>query len=519
MNHAATRAAPLGNAPELTVSELSQALKRTVEDAYGFVRVRGELGRVVIAKSGHLYVDLKDEGAVIASVMWKGAAQTLAFRPEEGLEVVCEGRLSTFPGRSQYQLIVERMTPAGVGALMALLEERKKKLAAEGLFDPARKKPLPRFPEVVGVVTSPTGAVIRDILHRIAERFPRRVVVWPALVQGEKAAGQVAAAIAGFNALAPGGRVPRPDVLIVARGGGSIEDLWPFNEEVVVRAAAASRIPLISAVGHETDTTLIDHAADRRAPTPTGAAELVTTPTRGDLLELASTLGGRLARATGRGLEKGKSELRAAARGLPRLEDLIGARAQRLDGASAGLRAGLKTRADRAAVALARAGGRLRPEALSRSLLERGRRMGELAQRARQGLLRALALRRQRVADGGRRLGARAPRTEIAKAGERLLELARRARGSFGRLLRDRAGHVAASGQLLDSVSPKAVLARGYALVRDGGGGLVRRAAGLAAGQAVRLEFADGGRDAVIEGEAGRHPKRRGRGDAQGDLF
>ena len=264
----------LANTPEYSVSDLARALKRTVETEYGHVRVRGELGRVTIPKSGHMYLDLKDAEAVIDGVMWKGVVAGLSFRPEEGLEVICEGRLSTFPGRSKYQIIIERMEPAGAGALMALLEERKRKLAGEGLFAPERKRAIPYLPRVVGVVTSPTGAVIRDILHRLDDRFPVHVLIWPVLVQGEGAAAQIAAGIEGFNALEPGGPVPRPDVLIVARGGGSVEDLWAFNEEIVVRAAAGSEIPLISAVGHETDTTLIDFASDRRAPTPTGAAEI-----------------------------------------------------------------------------------------------------------------------------------------------------------------------------------------------------------------------------------------------------
>ena len=256
------------NAPEFTVSEISGAVKRMIEGEFGRVRVRGEVGRVSRPASGHLYFDLKDDRAVLAAVSWKGQAARLSVRPEEGMEVIATGRLTTFPGQSKYQLIVEDLVPAGAGALMAMLEKRKARLAAEGLFAPERKQPIPYLPRVIGVVTSPSGAVIRDILHRLRDRFPRHVLIWPVAVQGEKCAPEVAAAIAGFNAIAPGGPVPRPDVLIVARGGGCVEDLWGFNEEVVVRAAAASRIPLISAVGHETDTTLIDYAADRRAPTP-----------------------------------------------------------------------------------------------------------------------------------------------------------------------------------------------------------------------------------------------------------
>src|SRR5258708_1280506 len=263
------------NVVEWTVSELSAAVKRSIEDAYGFVRVRGEISGFRGAhSSGHCYFSLKDESAKIEAVIWKGAFARMRIKPEEGLEVIVTGRLTTYPGQSKYQIVVETLEPAGLGALMALLEERKKKLAAEGLFDGARKQLLPFLPRVIGVVTSPTGAVIRDILHRLADRFPRHVVVWPVRVQGDGSAEQVAAAIHGFNALAAAGPIARPDLIIVARGGGSLEDLWSFNEEIVVRAAAASLIPLIAAVGHETDVTLIDFAADKRAPTPSAAAEM-----------------------------------------------------------------------------------------------------------------------------------------------------------------------------------------------------------------------------------------------------
>ncbi len=279
----ASDANTLPNAHEFTVSELSAALKRTVEDSYGHVRVRGEIsGFRGPHASGHCYFALKDDSAKIEAVIWKGVNGRMRFKPQEGLEVIATGKLTTYPGSSKYQIVIEALEPAGVGALMALLEERKKKLAAEGLFDEARKKALPWLPEVIGVITSPTGAVIRDILHRLEDRFPRRVLVWPVRVQGEDSAEQVSAAINGFNALPEGGKIPRPDLLIVARGGGSLEDLWAFNEEIVVRAAAASKIPLISAVGHETDVTLIDFAADRRAPTPTAAAEMAV-PVRAEL--------------------------------------------------------------------------------------------------------------------------------------------------------------------------------------------------------------------------------------------
>src|SRR5580692_614038 len=310
---------PKPNLPEFSVSEIAAALKRTVEDNFPFVRVRGEISGLKFHSSGHVYFDLKDDKAVLNAVIWKQTARALRLRPEAGLEVVCTGRISTYAGSSRYQIIVEQIELAGAGALMAMLEERKKRLAAEGLFDAARKKKLPFLPDVIGVITSPTGAVIRDIMHRLNDRFPRRVLLWPVAVQGERAAAEIAAAIRGFNAMAT-----RPDLLIVARGGGSIEDLMAFNDEAVVRAAAASAIPLISAVGHETDTTLIDHASDRRAPTPTAAAEMAV-PVR---LDLIADLGGKTARLSGslsRLFAERRLQLTGLARGLPDPQDLLGA--------------------------------------------------------------------------------------------------------------------------------------------------------------------------------------------------
>lgn len=297
---------PARNGPlEYTVSEISQKLKRTVEDSFSYVRVRGEISKVTIAKSGHLYTSLKDDLAVLDAICWKGTVSRLNIRPEEGLEVICTGKLTTYPGRSNYQMIIESMELAGQGALLKMLEERKKKLAAEGLFDQQRKRPLPFLPERIGVVTSPTGAVIRDILHRLAERFPRHVLVWPVMVQGSGAADQITAAIKGFNDLPA---TLRPDLLIVARGGGSLEDLMPFNEENVVRAAANSTIPMISAVGHETDTTLIDLAADLRAPTPTAAAEK-SVPVRAELLASLNNSKARMENALSRLLEMPEQRL------------------------------------------------------------------------------------------------------------------------------------------------------------------------------------------------------------------
>ncbi|MFA7430840.1 MAG: exodeoxyribonuclease VII large subunit, partial [Rhodospirillaceae bacterium] len=321
---------PQTNAPARSVTELSADLKKTVEDTFGFVRVRGEISQPKLAGSGHCYLRLKDENACIDGIVWRGAYSKLSIKPEEGLEVIVTGRLTTYPGRSSYQIIIESMELAGEGALLKLLEERKRRLAAEGLFAPERKKPLPFLPRVIGVVTSPTGAVIRDILHRLNDRFPLHVLVWPVLVQGEGAAAQVAAAVEGFNRLPPGGRVPRPDLLIVARGGGSLEDLMAFNEEAVVRAVAASDIPVISAVGHETDTTLCDFAADLRAPTPTGAAEMAV-PVRLDLLAQVRDDAARLDGSVRRMLDDRAMRVEGLARGIPALDRVIEEYAQRLD--------------------------------------------------------------------------------------------------------------------------------------------------------------------------------------------
>src|SRR4051794_25714038 len=332
---------PRLNIVEVTVSELSMALKRTIEDSYGYVRVRGELGKVSYHSNGHIYLDLKDDKACLAGVVWRTAAPRIKLKLEAGLEVVVTGRITTFPGQSKYQIVIETLEPAGLGALMALVEERKKKLAAEGLFDAARKQLLPFLPAVIGVVTSPTGAVIRDILHRLGDRFPRHVIVWGVRVQGEGSAAEVAAAIHGFNAIVAGGAIPKPDLLIVARGGGSLEDLWSFNEESVVRAAAASMIPLISAVGHETDVTLIDFASDKRCPTPTAAAECAV-PVRSDLLAQIDSLARRHFSSWARGQESRRNELRAAARALPAPAELLALPRQRLDAAAGSLPRALK---------------------------------------------------------------------------------------------------------------------------------------------------------------------------------
>ena len=432
---------PTTNLPEQTVSELSSALKRTIETTYDRVRVRGELGRVTIARSGHMYADIKDDKAVLNTIMWKGQVSKLPFRPEEGLEVVATGRLSTYPGRSNYQLIADSLRPAGAGALMALLEERKKKLAAEGLFDEAHKQALPFLPAVIGVVTSPTGAVIRDILHRIADRFPVTVILWPALVQGDNAAPQIEAAIRGFNAMTGANR---PDVLIVGRGGGSIEDLWPFNEENVVRAAFESTIPLISAVGHETDTTLIDYVSDARAPTPTGAAE-IAVPVRADLQLNIDELEQRLKRALTTHVRRERQRIDAAR--LPHPERLLETKRQSYDHAATRLGAGLQQATARKRIVFTQIAGPLRPETLGADM-----------RRARDGL-RSIAIR---------------------------------ARPALMRITEAKTRALASEAKLLETLSYQATMRRGYALVRTSAGTLVRDAKLAAAEPSLNISFADG---------------------------
>ncbi|MFZ4120786.1 MAG: exodeoxyribonuclease VII large subunit [Caulobacterales bacterium] len=509
--------APVSNLPELSVSELSSAVKRTMETTFDRVRVRGELGRVTVAKSGHLYADLKDANAVLSLVMWKGTLAGVKFRPEEGLEVVAEGRLSTFPGKSSYQLIADRLEPAGVGALLAQLERLKTKLAAEGLFAPERKKAIPFLPQTIGVITSPTGAVIRDILHRLGERFPRRVILWPVLVQGDQAAGQVAAAIRGFNALT--GEL-RPDVLIVARGGGSIEDLWAFNEEIVVRAAAESVIPLISAVGHETDTTLIDFASDLRAPTPTGAAEKAV-PVRAELIARIETLSGRLVSGFARGLDIRRTEVRAAGGRLPRPQALLEGPQQRFDRASERLASALianvrahKGRLDAAAAAL-------RPAALRQDIERRQERLAALTDRQRLAVVGGLRARAARLEALSLRPGGLMQ--DLARRQERLRTTVARLAPALERGFGERVTRLAAAGRLLDSLSHKSALQRGFALVRRPDGGLVRAATGLEIGEAVTLVFHDGEASAAITGSTpagaggGSGPKKRRKGEDGGD--
>ncbi len=510
------------NQPEYTVSELSGAVKKVIEGEFGLVRVRGEVGRLSRPASGHLYFALKDDKASLDAVSWKGQVARMQVRPEEGMEVIATGRMTTFPGQSKYQLIVEDVVLAGAGALMAMLEKRKAALGAEGLFDPSRKKPIPYLPGVIGVVTSPSGAVIRDILHRLADRFPRHVLIWPVAVQGQACAAEVSAAIRGFNAIQPGGPVPRPDLIIVARGGGSLEDLWGFNEEIVVRAAAASGIPLISAVGHETDTTLIDYAADLRAPTPSAAAELAV-PVRMELIAGNEALGARLIRSVVLGMGRRGERLRDLGRALPRPEGLVQGPAQRLDLWSGKLGAALGLGVARKRGVFEARAGVLRPETLLR-----------LVERRAQGLTRA-----------GEAMGARmARRMDFAKGAldkwasrlapslSRLIGDAVR-RGAEGRIklagldtrlqtapaqrLADLARRLDALDRTRTTLGYAETLKRGYAVVR-GDGAVVTGRAGAEAAAGLEIEFHDG-KVSVGRGMGTARKAKAPGGADQGSLF
>jgi len=469
------------NAPEFSVSDLSGVIKRMIEGEFSHVRVKGEVGRVSRPRSGHIYMDLKDDRSVLAGVIWKGVAGRLAVQPEEGMEVVATGRLTTFPGQSRYQIVIEDLKPAGMGALMAMLEARRKALAGEGLFAPERKKKLPYLPEVIGVVTSPSGAVIRDILHRLRDRFPRKVLIWPVAVQGEKCAPEVTRAIEGFNAMTPGGALPRPDLLIVARGGGSIEDLWGFNEESVVRAAAASKIPLISAVGHETDTTLIDFASDKRAPTPTAAAELAV-PVRLDLLAWLDGQEGRLLQALKGQVTARQQRLRDLSRALPRGDALLDAPRQRLDGMADKLPGALRASIQVRQVKLSEKAGALRPGMLRERVRNRREGFASLAAR-----MNTRALQRD----------INQKRADFDRVTKRLSDVGARQIANW----RDR---LAAQERLRETLGYKATLERGYAVVR-GDGALVTTKDAAQAAAALEIEFADG-RLAVGGGGAPQNP-------------
>ena len=502
MAEPAVQQRPASNVAEFTVSELSGAIKRALEDGFGYVRLRGEIsGYRGPHSSGHAYFALKDDKSKIDAVIWKGNFGRLRFKPEEGMEVIAQGRITTYPGSSKYQIVIETLEPAGAGALMAILEERKRKLAAEGLFEDARKKPIPFLPRVVGIVTSPTGAVIRDMLPGFNERFPAHVVVWPVRVQGETSAAEVAAAIRGFNAIQPGGPVPRPDVLIVARGGGSLEDLWGFNEEIVVRAVAASRIPLISAVGHETDWTLIDLVADARAPTPTKAAEWAV-PKFSELTEQTLKLELRLRVAVRRVLANMRTHLKSAERGLPRPEDLVALPRQRFDAVDRRLGRALLANTRMHSTRLVKLSARLQPRLLEIRLSRAADRLEALGRRSTDALGRLTAHRRGRLERLSGRLGPELVRGRLNRAGERLEVLSQRATRALANVIAQRRRQLDGSMKLLGSLSYQSVLQRGFALVRDGDGRTVRAVAQAPAGTHLSIEVADGRIAADVPGEA-----------------
>jgi len=460
--------APGQNTPEFTVSELSGEVKRTLEGTFGRIRVRGEVGRVFKARSGHLYYDVKDDRSVLACTTWKGQVANLAVVPEEGLEVIVTGRLTAFGGQSKYNMNVEEVSVAGQGALMALLEKRKKQLESEGLFAPERKQALPYLPRFIGVVTSPSGAVIRDILHRLRDRFPRKVLVWPVAVQGANCAAEVARAIEGFNQFTPGGALPRPDLIIVARGGGSVEDLWGFNEEIVARAAAASDIPLISAVGHETDTTLIDFVSDQRAPTPTAAAELAV-PVRLDLLAWTNDQGARMARSASQMVQQRRQRLRDLSRALPRVDRLLDDPRQRLD----------------------RMGDQL-PNALIRGVQTRRLSLSETSAGLRPKALQQLvAARRERLNALSSRLSLRPISQVLSQDRDHLDRAAQQLNAAQDRRLDRQRQRLDSMGRQLEILSYKATLSRGYAVVRAAGQ-VVTSQAVAARATALEIEFADG---------------------------
>lgn len=464
------------NAPIFSVGEISGALKMTVEDTFGHVRVQGEISGFKRPASGHMYFTLKDENAVLNGVCWRGSTARLGLVPEDGMEVIATGRLTTYGARSNYQMVVEKMELAGEGALLKLLEDRRRKLASEGLFDENQKRHLPYLPEVIGVVTSPTGAVIRDILHRLEDRFPRHVLLWPVLVQGDKAAEEITAAIRGFNAIKPGGKIPRPDLLIVARGGGSLEDLWAFNEENVIRAVAESEIPVISAVGHETDTTLVDFASDRRAPTPTAAAEMAV-PVRGELLAQVLDNGARIVNAVNRQVQDDRRELAAAARGLPNLNQLLGDASQRLDDWSERFDNSLKS-----------------------GMEERQREFSGLSAR----LVK--------------------PDNLIEQARQRLAAETRALNQTVPLVVRERHSNLARLSQLLDSYSYERVLDRGFALVTNPNQKPITSANELSLGDPAEVRFRDGSVGvAVTDSKAPpskkKKPKPGNSDDRQGSLL
>ena len=505
---------PGDNAPEFSVSEIASTVRRLVEGELSYVRVRGEVGRVTLARSGHLYFDLKDDKSVLSCMTWKGQVPGLGTMPEEGMEIIAEGKMTASGFSSKFALNAVRVAVAGEGALMAMLERRKKKLAAEGLFDDARKKPLPYLPEIIGVVTSPQGAVIRDILHRLRDRFPRKVLVWPVAVQGEACAPQVAHAIRGFNALTPGGALPRPDLLIVARGGGSIEDLWGFNEEIVARAAADSEIPLISAVGHETDTTLIDFVSDKRAPTPTAAAELAV-PVRMELLAWTESQDARLSRAVQQVVMRRKEKLRDLARVLPRPDALLNDPRQRLDRAEEALPRALRQTVERRAAALNERAGAIRPSTLRARLAAESTRVSEWSRRLGPALARGISRRADRL--DATRLRSAPIKEQLNRQRRDLDLLAPRLDAAMSTRLTSQNDRIEALDRLRRSIGYEETLKRGYSVVRSGDTIVTDAKAAENAG-ALEIQFRDG-RVAVTTGAKIKPAKDNPQKPEQGSLF
>lgn len=489
------------NVAEFSVSEISGALKRVVEDRFGHVRVRGEIsGYRGPHSSGHAYFSLKDDKARLEAVIWRGSMSKLKFRPEEGMEVIATGKLTTFPGSSKYQIVIEQMEPAGAGALMALLEERKKRLNAEGLFDPARKQLLPFMPRVIGVITSPTGAVIRDIIHRINDRFPLHVLVWPVRVQGETSGAEVTAAIEGFNALPQAGNLPRPDLLIVARGGGSLEDLWGFNDEIVVRAAAASDIPLISAVGHETDWTLIDLAADMRAPTPTGAAEMAV-PVKADLMATTASYAARLSASLSRYLDQRRQQQRALERALPSVDQLLALPRRRFDEAATRLERALFVNAQKKRVQLDGRARQLSPRLLSRRISDHDRIIANLADRMPRLLLASLRTKKTALNHSAIRLNPEIIINKLSFVHKSMTDFDRRRDQAITLIFERQQRRSQELERLMRTLSHTSVLERGYAIVLGDNGKPIKEAADLSGGDTVTLRFNDGDVGATINGE------------------
>ena len=525
-NSTAAAGAAASNALEVTVTELSSKLKKTVEDAFGYVRVRGEIsGFRGPHSSGHCYFSLKDERARLEAVIWRGQAAKLKHMPEEGLEVIASGKLTTYPSSSKYQIVIDNLEPAGAGALMALLEERRKKLAAEGLFDPARKQLLPFVPKVISVITSPTGAVIRDILHRISDRFPVHVIVWPVRVQGETSGREVANGIYQLNQLPEDGPLPKPDVIVVARGGGSLEDLWGFNDEALVRSAAASMIPVISAVGHETDWTLIDHVADWRAPTPTAAAEKAV-PVKAELEAGLADLGARLCGSISRLRQKNRSDLRSVSRGLKTPDNLLAMPRRQFDEASGRLARSLETRVNLARNRFAQGGNRLSPPSLTRLIGHHRERFSTLEPRGGRAVAIAFQTRRDRLNSAARLIRPAPLEKQIQIGLQTITRLDGQLNNRLSAELSAKNERLERNEILLKSLSYQGVLDRGFAVIRNAQDKPLNGIASIKSGAHLSIEMRDGQAQVVAASTSPptppkkkSEPKPKSPAKDQGSLF